>query len=106
MLQELPAVEVVGRAHSGEAALELLARLDPDLVLVDLVMDGMGGEEAVRFITEAPPNPKVIMMSLFFTDGAKKRLQSTGAHGFVDKQHFVDQIGPLLGRLFCIPDTP
>lgn len=106
MLQELTYVEVVGRAHTGEAALELVARLDPDLVLIDLVMQGMGGEEAARYITEEEPCPKVILMSLFFTCAAKKRLQSIGAHGFVDKQDFVDQIKPLLGGLFSTPETP
>ncbi len=100
MLQELASVDVVGSANSGEKALEIVAKLEPDLMLIDLVMPGMHGDEAARFIAQASSGPKVILMSLFFTEGAKKRLRSSGAHGFVDKQHFVEQIEPLLHDLF------
>jgi two-component system invasion response regulator UvrY len=45
-----PDVEVVGRVHTGEEAVELCLREEPDVVLMDLSMPGMGGTSATRKI--------------------------------------------------------
>jgi two-component system invasion response regulator UvrY len=45
-----PDVEVVGKAHTGEEAVELCLREEPDVVLMDLSMPGMGGTSATRKI--------------------------------------------------------
>ena len=48
-------IEVVGSAADGQEALELVGRVEPDVVLMDLSMPGMGGVEAARRLLEAHP---------------------------------------------------
>ena len=50
-----PDIEVVGEAGSGEQALALVPRLEPDIVLLDLVLPGMSGLDVVRRLRAAHP---------------------------------------------------
>ena len=63
-LEDHPDVEVVGEARHGEEALDLIARLKPDLVLLDLQMPGMGGFEVIRRLAGARL-PIVIIVTAF-----------------------------------------
>lgn len=56
-------IEVVGSASDGSAAVLLDADLEPDVVLMDLVMHGIDGIEATRAITTVRPAARVVMMS-------------------------------------------
>ena len=58
-------IEVVGEARDGRSALEQVARLKPDVVLMDLVMPGMDGVQATREVTQAFPETKVIVLTSF-----------------------------------------
>jgi DNA-binding NarL/FixJ family response regulator len=55
LLEACEDIEVVGSAADGREALELAGRLQPDVVLMDLSMPGMGGVEATRRLLD--PNP-------------------------------------------------
>ena len=56
-------VEVVGKADHGEAALEVIGKTAPDLVLLDLTMPGIGGIEVARKLSEQPTPPAVIFVT-------------------------------------------
>jgi len=63
-LDDEPDLEVVGQAPDGETALRRVLESEPDIVLMDVVMPGLGGVEATRQIKAALPNLRVIALSL------------------------------------------
>ena len=75
---------VAGQADSGEAALEAVARLEPDLVLMDARMPGIGGLEATRRIAAQHPSVVTVVMSIDELDPSLAR--AAGAAAFARKQ--------------------
>ncbi|MDF2509050.1 MAG: DNA-binding response regulator, partial [Microbacterium sp.] len=61
-------IDVVGEVGSGEEAVAIAATLQPDVVLMDVRMPGIGGIEATRLITTAHPRIKVIVFTTFDID--------------------------------------
>ncbi|MFE7560863.1 response regulator [Kitasatospora sp. NPDC057500] len=79
-------IEVVGEASSGEEAVELAARLAPQVVLMDLQLgDGIDGVEATRRITAAPAAPHVLVLTTYDTDADITRAIGAGATGYLLK---------------------
>ena len=64
MLADVEGVSVVGEAASGEAALQQVRTLQPDLVMMDLRMPGIGGMEATKRILLSHPKTKVIVVTV------------------------------------------
>lgn len=83
-----PGFEVVGEAKSGEAAVEQVTALAPQLVLMDINMDGMSGIEATRRITGAHPEVRVILLSTYDADDLPADARTCGALGYVHKEQF------------------
>src|SRR4051794_14083256 len=65
-----PDLDVVGEAASGETALVQAERLRPDLVLLDVVMEGLGGVETCRALRSLPRPPRVLMLTSYSDDDA------------------------------------
>jgi DNA-binding NarL/FixJ family response regulator len=84
-LSNEPDMEVVGTAASGEEAVEIAGSLDPDLVLMDLSMPGIGGIEATRRLIEAHPNMRVVMLTSFGGHERMVEALKAGAVGYVVK---------------------
>jgi DNA-binding NarL/FixJ family response regulator len=61
-------IEVVGEAASGEAALSILGRVRPDVILMDLIMPGQGGVETIRRIAETGLETRILVLTSFVTD--------------------------------------
>jgi len=61
-------ISVIGEAISGEEAVEVVAELVPDVILLDLVMPGIGGVEATRQIKQVSPNTQVIVITSYYDD--------------------------------------
>ena len=78
-------VEVVGDAGSGEAAIRQAATLRPDVVLLDVVMEGMGGIEACRALRSLPEPPRVLMLTSYSDDDAVISSILAGASGYLLK---------------------
>ncbi len=87
MLESDPMVKVVGTANNGEDGLEIIRRLKPDLVTMDVEMPRMDGLTALRHIMESDPVP-VMMVSSITTEGAQATLEALelGAVDFIPKQ--------------------
>lgn len=98
-LSEISKLEVVGQARSGREAVEQVASLHPDVVLMDMVMPEMDGLEATRRIKRSSSPPQVIILTLH--DGSEYRQQArlAGADGFISKTDFGTAILPLIHDL-------
>jgi two-component system chemotaxis response regulator CheB len=79
MLESDPAIRVVGMAADGGEAVELTARLKPDVVTMDLVMPGMNGMEATERIMAYHPTPVLFFSSYFDREGMYSRLDALAA---------------------------
>ena len=78
-------IEVVGQASDGLAAVELAASLRPDLVLMDLRMPGIDGDEATSRILAADPTRRVLVLTTYESDDAILTAIEAGASGFLLK---------------------
>ncbi|WP_454049870.1 response regulator [Cellulomonas sp. Marseille-Q8402] len=80
-----PAVEVVGEAQDGEEAVRLVARTEPDVVLMDIRMPRMDGLAALRRIRQDRPGLAVVVLTTFDTDDMVLTALQDGATGFLLK---------------------
>jgi DNA-binding NarL/FixJ family response regulator len=80
-----PEIEVVGMAHDGAQALELIPDVKPDVVLMDLQMPGMNGVQATREIKERYPEVKVLVLTTFGDDEWVFDAVRSGASGYLLK---------------------
>jgi DNA-binding NarL/FixJ family response regulator len=85
MLSLEPDLEVIGTADNGEMAIEQVALLAPDVVLMDLRMPVMDGREATRAIAERFPQVKVLVLSTFDDDRYITDSIRAGAKGYLLK---------------------
>lgn len=92
VLSEQPLMEVVGEAGDGQAALLEAERLRPDLVLMDIEMPLLNGVEATRRITQAHPEVKVLILTMYVEDELVGRCLEAGAGGYVVKDAPVSQL--------------
>jgi DNA-binding NarL/FixJ family response regulator len=78
-------IEVVGEAADGASAVALAEELAPDVVLVDLVMPGVDGLEALRGLRERVPATRAIVLSSFIDDDKLFPAVRAGAAGYLLK---------------------
>lgn len=77
--------ELIDTARDGTTAVEKFAHLEPDIVLLDLVMPGQSGQETLRQIMEVRPDARVAIVSSVGTGEAVQECQNLGARGFLKK---------------------
>jgi DNA-binding NarL/FixJ family response regulator len=86
-----PDIELVGEAATGEEAVALAERLQPDVILMDVNMPGphgapgLNGIEATRHIVDTSPHIGVIMLTMFDDDGSVFAALRGGARGYILK---------------------
>jgi DNA-binding NarL/FixJ family response regulator len=79
-------IEVVGQAADGHAAIEAVAKLDPDVVLMDIAMPGLGGLEATIELRKQGARAKVLVLSQYDDREYVRRLLRAGVSGYVLKK--------------------
>ena len=84
--------ELVGEASSGEKAIEMCPRLNPDVVLMDLVMPGMDGAKATGLIREKCPQIQVIALTSFKEQELVEGALKAGAIGYLLKDIAADAL--------------
>jgi DNA-binding NarL/FixJ family response regulator len=85
LLTTMPDIEVVGSAGDGEAALALVARVTPDVVLMDLRMPRIDGIEATRRIRAEHPSTQVVVLTTYADDESILDALRAGAIGYLTK---------------------
>lgn len=92
MLSDVAGFEVVGEAKTGEEAMRIAKDRQPDVVLMDVKMPGMGGMEATKRILSHNPKIKVIAVTSLSDDLFPERLMKAGACGYVTKGANFDEM--------------
>jgi NarL family two-component system response regulator LiaR len=85
LLSTEPGLEVAGEAADGREAIEQAAALHPDVILMDLLMPGMGGIEAIAAIRDAQPGVRVVVLTSFGSDADIFPAIKAGAIGYLLK---------------------
>jgi DNA-binding NarL/FixJ family response regulator len=92
LLRTAADVEVVGVGGSGEEAVELAARLAPDVLVVDLHMPGLGGIGAIGAILAAQPAVRVLVLTMDDADALVVAAVRAGARGYLVKDSEPDDV--------------
>jgi len=79
-------IEVVGEAADGREAIELAQKLEPDAILMDVAMPGLGGLEATLEIRKLVPRTKILVLSQYGEPEYVRRFLKAGVSGYVLKK--------------------
>lgn len=85
VLQKQPGLRVVAEASDGAEAYRLFKTTGPDLVIMDISMDGVGGIEAIRRIRQWDKNAKILVFTMHENAGFAVQAIRAGARGYVTK---------------------
>ncbi|MBB3329250.1 two-component system invasion response regulator UvrY [Halomonas campaniensis] len=102
-------ISVVGEAANGEDAIAETRRLEPDVVLMDIRMPGIGGLEATRKIHRTMPGIRVLVLTAWLEETFAQRLLDAGAYGFLGKGSQHDEMvtairGVFAGQRYVSPE--
>lgn len=85
LLQDVHGMKVVGEASSGEEAVVLSKELNPDVIIMDVQMPGIGGLEATRKMIRHNPDNKILALTIYEDEPYPSRLLQAGASGYITK---------------------
>ena len=85
-------LDVVGEAGSGEEAITAVAELKPDVVVIDLVMPGIGGAEAIRRLRAGDSELGIVALSSFSDGDRIREVVDAGATGYLVKSVDADSL--------------
>ena len=108
ILEELPGVEVVGEAQDGLELLDLLKKVRPDLVILDISMPRLRGIEAVREIRTLHADTKILMLTMHKESEYLHFAMKAGVEGFLLKEDADSELVQALeairwGKLYISP---
>jgi NarL family two-component system response regulator LiaR len=110
LLKLEPDIDVIGTAEDGAAAIEMIAKETPDLVLMDLKMPVMNGAEATRQIRTRYPEVKVLVLTTYDDDEWVFDAIQAGASGYLLKDAPRDEVlkairGTIAGKTYLDPSV-
>lgn len=92
--------EVIGEAINGKEGVEIALEKRPDIILMDLVMEGMDGTEATQEILELWPEAKIIILTSFIDDEKVYPAMKAGASGYILKTSTAAEIANAIRETF------
>lgn len=85
ILDDVKGLKVIGEASTGEEAVKFCRKTEPDVVLMDMNMPGIGGLEATKKIIRYAPDVKVIVLTVYTEDPIPTKVMQIGAAGYLTK---------------------
>jgi DNA-binding NarL/FixJ family response regulator len=92
VIESDPELEVAGEAGDGAAAVEEIARVQPDVVVLDLSMPGMDGLEAIPRIQEVAPEARILVFSGYTAERMAEPALARGASRYVEKGSKIEEL--------------
>jgi two-component system, NarL family, response regulator LiaR len=99
LLDEFGDFQIIGEAANGVKAVELVDRLKPDVVLMDLLMPVMDGIEAIKHIRMAHPDQRIIALTASYSDDVLVQAMEAGATGYIRKDAYPDELIQLIYKI-------
>ncbi|RMX22105.1 response regulator [Legionella jordanis] len=99
LLEDMPDVEVVADAESGEQALTLVKSHKPDVVLLDMKMPGIDGWEVTRRLKKTNPLVKVIAVTAVCAEPMPTRVLQLGAMGYLTKESGAEEMAAAIRKV-------
>jgi two-component system invasion response regulator UvrY len=92
ILDEVKGLKVIGEAKTGEEAVQFCRKTEPNVVLMDMNMPGIGGLEATKKIIRYAPDVKVIVLTVYSEDPIPTKVMQIGAAGYLTKSAGPDEM--------------
>lgn len=92
LLEETEDLRVVAEADSGEQAVRLCGEVQPDVVVMDLSMPGMGGLDAINRILSKLPDVRILVLSAHEDTTHPRRALAAGAKGYLTKRSAAEEL--------------
>jgi DNA-binding NarL/FixJ family response regulator len=105
-LDAQPGMEVIGQAGDGHEALTQATRLVPDVILLDVIMPGMNGREAVSQLKHKVPTSRVVTLSAFEDEESARDMLEAGADAYVRKSDSPSDFITVIRRVTAAGGTP
>lgn len=93
-------IEVIGEAENGAEGVKMALGLNPDVILMDLVMDVMDGIEATKVILKEWPEAKILILTSFIDDEKVYPALEAGASGYLLKTSSASDIAEAIRRTY------
>jgi DNA-binding NarL/FixJ family response regulator len=100
LLELDPAIDLLARAGKGGEAIEIVMKLKPDMVLMDVNMPYLDGLTLAWFFAHRFPSARVVLMSTDESPELREACEEAGAFDFVHKENFRQEFGTVMRR-FC-----
>lgn len=100
LLDDLPDMQVVADAESGETALLLVKVHQPDVVLLDMKMPGIDGWEVTRRLKKSHPSVKVIAVTAMRSEPLPGLILQLGAMGFLTKESGAEEMAAAIRKVY------
>lgn len=99
LVLDIPGYSVVGEANDGSQLLELVEKLSPDIILLDISMKEVGGLEALQRLKHVHPQSKVLILSMHTDPTLIMQALESGAHGYLLKDTTANELEHALEAL-------
>lgn len=109
ILDEVKGFKVIGETKTGEEAVAFCRKTEPNVVLMDMNMPGIGGLEATKKILRHSPDVKVIVLTVYTEDPIPTKVMQIGASGYLTKDAGPDEMVNAIrivhtGQRYITPD--